>query len=151
MPAMPRLTVVLPICGCVLALAACGGSSRLTKAQYDAKVSRLCLVAADGLRELHLTYTIGDYRHNGTTIVRIGEHFDKALAALKPPSSMAPDAAAFLTASTEVAGVMKSAVAAARARHVATFVEAIHQASRDAANQSRWAKTIGATGCYLSE
>ena len=146
---MPRLTLVLPVCGCVLALAACGGSSGLTKAQYDAKVSRLCLVAADQYRELHLTYSIGDYRHNGAAIVHIGEHFDKALAALKPPSSIASEAAAFLARSTSSAADVKSAVAAAQARNVTTFLLAIHQASRDGSAASQSAKAMGATGCYI--
>jgi hypothetical protein len=134
----------------VLLLAACGGSGGLTKAQYDARVSRLCLVAADGFREMHLTDTIGDYKHNAGSIVRIGEHFDKALAALKPPSSIAPEASAFLAASTRAATAEKNAVAAARDGNVATFLPALAQASRDSAAMSASAKAIGATGCYIS-
>lgn len=146
---MARLTLVLPICGSVIALAACGGSTGLTKAQYDAKVSRLCLVAADGFREMHLTSTIGDYRHNAAAIVRIGEHFDTALASLKPPSSIATDAAAFRDANTRFAADEKSAVAAAQDGNVATFLPALRQASLDSAAVSRSAKAIGATGCYI--
>jgi hypothetical protein len=134
-----------------LILAACGGgSSGLTKAQYDAKVSRLCLVAADGFREMHVANTIGDYRHNAAAIVHIGKHFDEALAALKAPSSIAPAAAGFLGANTKVSTDEENAVAAARAGNAAAFLPALAQASRDSSAATRSAKAIGATGCYIS-
>lgn len=142
---MKRLALLLA----VLALAACGGASTLTKAQYDAKVSRLCLVAADQFRELHPTYTIGDYQHDGAAIVRIGRHFDQALAALKPPSSIAAEAAVFVAANKKVWADEKNLLGAAQAGTPATFLPALGQLSHDNEATKQPARAIGATGCYV--
>lgn len=146
---MPRLTLALPICGCALALAACGGSSGLTKAQYDAKVSRLCLVAADQFRELHMDYTVGSWRHSGPEAVRIARHFDRAVAALKAPSSIASEAAAYLRANQTLVVDYQGGVTAAKTGNLATVLEIDHQISRDGAATAEAAQKIGATGCYI--
>ena len=146
---MSRLALVLPICGCALALAACGSSSGLTRAQYDAKVSRLCLVAADQFRELHMDYTVGSWRQSGADAVRIAQHFDRAVAALKAPSAIASGAAAFLEANQKFAADYQDGVAAAKAGNPATLLLIDRRASTDGAATSRAAKAIGATGCYI--
>ncbi len=146
---MPRRTSVLLICSCVLALAACGGSSGLSKAQYDAKVSRLCLIAADQFRELHMDYTVGSWRHSGTDAVRIAQHFDRAIAALKAPSTIASDAEVFLKANQMFAADYQDGVTAAKAGNPATLMLIDRRVSMDGAATSRAAKKIGATGCYI--
>ena len=135
----PKCLVLLAVCALVLALAACGGSSaKLTQAQYDAKVSRLCLLAADQFREMHLLNTVGDW-----------QHFDKALAALKPPSSIARDAAAFLGANKDALADDRFAIAAARAGDNAGLHHAIRADHGDHGAAYHSAEKIGATGCYI--
>jgi formate dehydrogenase maturation protein FdhE len=133
----------------VLGLAACGGSSGLTKAQYDARVNRLCLVSADRFRELHLDNTIGDYRHYASSIVHIDEAFAKQLARWKPPASIASAATAFAKANEKVARDDTKAIAAARAGDSAKLQAAIKQANTDGLATSAPARAIGATGCYI--
>ncbi len=149
MPGMLRLALALPLCACVLALAACGGgSSGLTTAQYDARVSRLCLLASDRFRELHLTNTLGAYSHNAESIVDMNTEFLKQLAKLKPPAEIAAAAAAYARATAAFARDDKSAVTAARAGDAARFRAAIDQANRDTAAARPYARRMGATGCY---
>ncbi len=135
----------------VAALAACGGSSSsLTKAQYDAKVNRLCLLAADQLRELHMDNSIGAWQHSGSSVVRVDEHFDTALAALKAPSEIATGAAAFLKANEKVATDDKAALIAAMSDDRAGLRAAGNRSTKDSAATSPAVKAIGATGCYIS-
>src|SRR5581483_2586839 len=112
---MKRLGLLVAVIG----LAACGGSHAgsggLTKAQYEQRVNRLCLVSAGRFRELHLTPTIGDYRHYASSIVHIDESFERKLAKWKPPASMASEVVAFAKAYKKVARDDKDAIAAARA------------------------------------
>ena len=146
---MARRALLLPICGCVLALAACGGSSGLTKAQYDAKVSKLCLLAADQLRELHMDNSVAAWRHSGASVVRISEHFDTSLGTLKAPGDIAADAADFLEANEKLASDYKAAVAAANAGDRGKLLAAGNQSNKDGAATFAPAKAIGATGCYI--
>ena len=146
---MARLTLALPVFACVLALAACGGSSGLTKEQYDAKVSHLCLLAADQFREMHLMNTTDDWRYYAPRIVHVRVHFAKALAALKPPSAIAPDAAGYLRANRKALADDKRAIAAARAGDTVGFVRALRAEHRDDRTANRTAKAVGATGCYI--
>lgn len=142
----------LAICFAVLALAACGGSSSgatLTKAQYDAKLSRLCLVAADQFRELHMNNSLADWRHYAADVSRIERHFDDALAALKPPKELAGGATLFLVENHALLDDDGGAAAAARAGDRASFREYIDSAREDARSSSITAKRIGATGCYI--
>jgi hypothetical protein len=149
MAACPRRALLLPLL--VLALAACGGGGGgLTKAQYDAKVSRLCLLAADRLRELQLGNSIGAWRQSGSTVVRVAEHFDKSLAALKAPSDLAAGAAVYLRANEKLATDYKAAVAAANAGDRAKLRAVGVRATADGAATFPAAKAIGATGCYIS-
>jgi hypothetical protein len=134
----------------VLGLAACGGASGLTKAQYDAKVSRLCLLAADRLRELHVDNSLGAWRHSGADVVRIARRFDNSLAALKAPGDIAAEAAAYLDANKQVLADYKAAVAAAMAGDRAKLRAAGNRSNKDGTATFAAAKAIGATGCYIS-
>ena len=142
-----RALVLLPL---VLALAACGGGGGLTKAQYAARVSRLCLDSADQFRELHLGLSVDDWRHYASDVLRIERNFAAKLAALKPPASIASEAAAFSKATAKVAQDDRDAVAAAQAGDGARLHAALDQANRDALGTYPSAKAIGATGCYIS-
>lgn len=150
MDAMAKRFVVLAACLPALALTACGAGGTLTKAQYDAKVNRLCLVASDQFRELRLDNTVAGWKHDASNIVEIEQHFDNALAALKPPSSIAPAATAFLRAYEKLAQDAKDAVAAAKAGDRAKWRAAI--AAGDNADRATYppAKAMGAKGCYVS-
>ena len=142
-----RALLLLPL---VSALAACGGGGGgLTKARYDAKVSRLCLLASDQLRELHMDNSVGAWQHSGPSVVHIAEHFDKSLAALKAPGDIAADAAAYLKANEKLAADYKTAVAAANAGDSAKLRAAGNQSNKDGAATFPSAKAIGATGCYI--
>lgn len=145
-----RALLLLLLVVVVLALAACGGASGLTTAQYDAKLSRLCLVAADQFREIHLTETIGDYRHYATSIVHIDTEFRKQLASLKPPASIAAAAAGYARENAKAARDDKNAIAAAKAGDNAKLRAAIKQHNHDSLAAWPYAKTMGATGCYIA-
>ena len=149
MHTMLRIGFVVPLCACVLALAACGGSGGLTNAQYAAKVSRLCLVAADQIRELHLSNTVDDYRHYAASILLIDGDFLRQLRKLKSPASIAAPAAAYARASAKAAQDDKNAVAAARSGDTAKLHAAIARANHDSLAAWPYAKKIGATGCYI--
>ncbi|HLX33426.1 MAG TPA: hypothetical protein VKR79_11795 [Gaiellaceae bacterium] len=137
----------------VLALAACGsgggGGSTLTKAQYDAKVSRLCLVNADAFRELHLDDTVGDYKAFGSSIIHLDQSFATKLAALKPPSSIASEASAFGKANALAAQDDKDAVAAAKAGDAAKLKTLIAKYNHDEVATYPSAKAMGARDCYF--
>jgi hypothetical protein len=146
-----RRSVALAVCALVLALAACGGggSDKLTKAGYDAKVSKLCLLAADQFREMHLTNTIADWQHYAAKIVHVRVHFDNALAALKPPSSIKSDAANYLGASKNILEDDRYAIAGARAGDMAGLFGGLREDHTDNRAADRFARAIGATGCYI--
>ena len=83
---MRRLACLALLTG--FAVAGCGGGGGgggLTKAQYDAKLSYLCLAAADQVRELHLDVTVASWKHDGAALTRIEQSFKRRLAALEPP------------------------------------------------------------------
>lgn len=150
-----RCLLVLAACALVLVLAGCGSGASsaggtLTKAQYGAKVSRLCAAAADQFRELHLDNTVGSWKHNAADAVRIQQHFNNALAALRPPSSIAKDARAFVQAYEKVAQDTNDAVAAAKAGDRAKLLAALAAGNNDDLATYAPAKAIGATGCYIS-
>ncbi len=146
---MLRRALLLPLAAAVLALVACGGGSRtLTKAQYDAKVSRLCLVSADAIRELHFANMIVAYRQYAN-ILHIGVHFDRSLASLMPPASIAREAAVFLVANKKVLADDRAAFTAAKAGDRPKFFFLISKASSDNLATYPPAKAIGATGCYI--
>jgi hypothetical protein len=152
-PVAIRRFVVLWACVPALALAACGGghstAGTLTKPQYDAKVNRLCLVAADQLRELHLDNTVAAWKHEASNIVHIDEHFDDALGSLQPPPSIAKAVVVFRHAYEKLAQDAKDGVAAARAGDQARLRAAIAAENKDNAATYPLAKAIGATGCYV--
>ena len=137
----------------VLALTACGGGSggaaTLTKAEYDAKLSHLCLVAADQFRELHLDNTLASWRHEAPDVIRIDQNFAHKLAALKPPKTIAAAAAGYRRASSKASQDDRNAVAAADAGNAANLLAAIKQANKDNTATFPAAKAIGARGCYL--
>jgi len=132
-----------------LVLAGCGGSGTLTKAQYDTKVGHLCLVAADGIRELHMDNSLGAWQHSGDAVVRIAKQFDDRLAALKAPSAIASGAADFLKANQKLAADYEDAVKAAKAGDSAMLQKIAVRANTDGTATFAPAKAIGATGCYI--
>lgn len=138
-------------CVAVLALAACGGSgaATLTKAEYDAKLSHLCLLAADQFRELHLDNTVASWKHDGPQVIRIDQNFTHKLAALKPPSSIASAVADYRTASAKSSKDDRNAVAAAKAGDATKLRAAITRGNKDNNATMASAKAIGATGCYV--
>ena len=141
----------LAICAAVLGLAACGGSSAstLTKAQFDAKLSHLCLVADDQFRELHVDDTVASFAHDGPQILRINASFAAKLRALKPPESIKSAVAAYTAAEAKAAQDDKDAVAAAKAGDAAKLHAAIVRANHDGLATWPFAKQIGAKGCYI--
>jgi len=141
----------LALCVVVLVLGACGGgsSSTLTKAQYDTKLSHLCLLSSDQIRELHLTGTIGDFRHYARSIAHIDKEFLKQLAALKPPASIAAAAAGYARESAKAAQDNDDAIAAAKAGDNVKLHAALTQLNHDSLAAWPYAKTMGATGCYI--
>ncbi|HLX21489.1 MAG TPA: hypothetical protein VKR23_15195 [Gaiellaceae bacterium] len=147
-----RRFVVLAVCAPVLVLAACGSSSAatLTKAQYDSRVNRLCLVSADQIRELHIDNTVADWRSRlGASVVKIDKRFTSKLAGWSPPASIASPAAAYAKANAKVTQDDRNSVAAAKANDGARLRAALNQANKDALATSLSAKAIGATGCYI--
>ena len=143
---MRRAMLLPPL---VLVLAACGGASGgLTQAQYDAKVSHLCLLAADQTRELHMGSSVGDWNHYAPSIVRIDKKFANGLAALTPPASLASAAQAYRQATGQAARDDNHAVAAAKEGNAAQLHRAIAQGIKDSLAAQPLAKAIGATGCY---
>jgi hypothetical protein len=149
---MLRRAFLPPLAGAVLVLAACGGGTGvLTKAQYDAKLSHLCLVAADQVRELHMDGSAASWRHDGPRRVEIDTTFGAALAALKPPSSIAKAVAAYAAASARELADDEHALAFVEGRlHESTTLHALNdQANVDSLATGRAARQIGATGCYI--
>jgi hypothetical protein len=140
-------------CVALLALTACGssgsGSATLTKAEYDAKLSHLCLLAADQFRELHLDNTLASWKHDAPEVLRIDRNFAHKLAALKPPSSIATAVAAYRKANAKTSQDDIDAVAAARAGDAAKLRAAIARTNKDSTDTFASAKAIGARGCYL--
>ena len=141
-----RALLLLPLVAVVLALAACGGgSATLTKAQYAAKVSHLCLLTADEVREIHPEVgDIGDL----TSIVHIDKEFLKQLAALQPPASIAAAAAGYAREMAKAAQDNKNAMVATKAGDRFKLYAAMAQRNHDGAAAWPYAKTMGATGCY---
>jgi hypothetical protein len=70
----------------------------LTKEQYASKLSHLCLVAADQLRELHVDNGVAAWQADGPRILAIERRFNRKLAALKPPESIQAAVAAYTSA-----------------------------------------------------
>jgi hypothetical protein len=149
MPRVMRRALVLPLL--VLALAACGGSGTLTKEQYAAKMSHLCLVAADQVRELHMDESAASWKHDGRRRVSIDSHLKSALAALKPPPSIANAVAAYTASSDREFADDKDALALVEGRlHELTTLRALNdQANVDYLGTARPARQIGARGCYI--
>ena len=144
------MKAVFAISVAVLALAACGGGgATLTKAEYDAKLSHLCLLAADQFRELHLDITVASWKHDAPEIIRIDQNFANKLAALKPPNSIAAAVADYRKASDKSFQDDKNAVAAAKAGDAAKLRAAITQGNKDNNATFPSAKAIGARGCYF--
>lgn len=147
---MSRRALLLPLAVVVLALAACGGRT-LTKAQYAAKLSHLCFAAADQVRELHMDRSAESWKHDGRRRVAIDRHFLAALAALRPPPSIADAVAAYTAASAREFEDDRDASAFVQGRlHELTTLHALtDQANVDYLATARPAKQIGATGCYI--
>jgi len=148
---LPR-ALLLPLAAVVLVTAACGGGgSTLTKAQYAAKLSHLCLVAADQVRELHMDGSAASWKHDGRRRVAIGTRFEGALTSLKPPPSIANAVAAYTAASDREFEDDRDALALVEGRlHELTTLHALtDEANLDYLATARPAKRIGAAGCYI--
>jgi len=138
-------------CLSALAVAGCGGGGAptLTKAEYASKLSRLCLVAADQLRELHIDTSLAAWQVDGPRVVAIERSFNRKLAALKPPDSIKSAVAALTTANDKNLQATQDAVAAAKAGDAAKLHAALKQANKDDLATGAPVKAIGATGCYI--
>jgi hypothetical protein len=132
-----------------VALAGCGGSGGLTKEQYAAKVSRLCVLAADQVRELHMGNSVSAWKSYGPQVVHIARHFDNALAALKAPSDIATDAAAYLKASENVLAADEAILETAQIGDPGPLQVALTVGDKYSRTSSLRAKKLGATGCYV--
>jgi hypothetical protein len=139
------------VCALVLALAACGGSgsATLTKQQYASRLSRLCMVAADQLRELHVDNGVAAWRADGPRIVAIERRFNRKLAALKPPESIQNAIAAYTRANDRGFRATHEAVGAAKAGAAKKLEAALQHANEDDLATGPPAKKIGAAGCYI--
>jgi hypothetical protein len=135
----------------VLASAACGGSGAktLTKEQYAAKLSRLCLVAADQLREMHVDNGVAAWRVDGPRILAIERRFNRKLAALKPPESIQAAVVAYTSANDRGFRATQDAVDAAKAGDAKKLQAALKQANEDDLATGPAAQKIGAAGCYV--
>jgi hypothetical protein len=133
-----------------LALAACGSGSDEAKVAYGAKVSHLCLLAADQIRELHMDDSVSVWEGFGAQAVRIQEHFDTALTKLRAPDEIASEAAAYLKVNEKVLADDKAALAASWVPDWPTLEKAWKRANRDSRASWPLAKAIDATGCYIS-
>ena len=132
-------------------MAACGGSgsATLTKEQYASKLSRLCLVAADQLRELHVDNGVAAWRSDGPKIVAIERRFNRKLAALKPPESIQAAVVAYTKANDRGFRATEDAVAAAKSGDAQKLQAALQHANKDNLATGAPAKKIGAASCYI--
>jgi hypothetical protein len=136
---MRRPVHVLLLCTCLAGLAACGGASGLTRAQYAAKLNHLCRAQADAVGGMHLTIAMADWQRDGAKIMNVGAHFNKAVSALKPPASLTGVARAYLGELQKVLADDRAAVAAAKARDANKFDSALRKASGDLERASSFA------------
>ena len=145
--------LILTLCACALGIAAaCGGTGTktLTKEQYAAKVSHLCLVAAEGFHQLHIGIALSDWRDHATEITSVVQHFNRSLAALTPPPEVAHAATPFVSANKKVLKDDLAAVAAAKAGDAGKLHAALVRGNMDVGATYQFAEAIGATGCYPS-
>jgi hypothetical protein len=150
-PARPERVAGLTACALVLGLVACGGngSSTLTKEQYASRLSRLCLVASDQLRELHVDNGVAAWRADGPRIVAIERRFNRRLAALKPPDSIRAAVADYTSANEHGFREAEAAVAAAKTGDVKQLQADLSRADKDNLATGPPAKKIGAAGCFI--
>lgn len=134
----------------MLGLAACGGSgsSTLTREQYASRLSRLCLGAADQLRELHVDNGVAAWRADGSRIVRFERRFNRKLAALKPPESIRTAVADYTSAYEQGFRDTEAAVAAAKTGDANKLHADLSRADKDNLATGPPAKKIGAAGCF---
>ncbi len=143
----------LALGGFVLALAACGGGSgggMLTKAQYDAKLSHLCLSSSDQVHELHISLGLLAWKVDGPRLVRIEKGFVTHMDALKAPDSITSAVTAYRAANEKAIADTQAAVDAAKAGDNAKLQAEIKQSNKDELATYPSAKQIGARDCYFS-
>jgi hypothetical protein len=146
---MRRLAGV-PIVLLALAVSACGGgkkADKLTKQEYASALNKICLVAADQLRELHLDTTIGTYKARGDDIVDVIAKATSKFEALTPPAVVEDAAKTFNASYDRLLADTKDAVAAATAGDRTKWEQALSKADADSQAGRAPAKEIGATGC----
>ena len=149
---MSRARPERAVCALVLALTACGGSgtATLSKEQYASKLSRLCLVAADQLREMHVDNGVAAWRADGPRILAIERRFNRKLAALKPPESIQAAVATYPSANDRGFRATRVAVGAAKAGDPKKLQAALKHSNEDDLATAPAAKKIGAAGCYVA-
>jgi hypothetical protein len=150
---MARRFVVLVACVPALALAGCGSGSSsagtLTKAQYDAKLNRMCFLAADKVRELHMDNSLGDWKAFGPELAAIDHHFANRLHPEEAPAAIASAAQAFARAQEKVVRSDEAAITAANAGDRAKLRLAIARVTEADRATSQPAQQVGATDCYF--
>jgi len=137
----------------VFALAACGGGTssagKLTKAQYDKKLSHMCLLAADQIRELHMDNSIGDWKAFGPDLTAIARRFTNHLDPERAPATIAAAAREYEKANERVVQVERAVTTAATAGDRAKFRAMVKQVNGVNLATFPGANAIGATGCYI--
>jgi hypothetical protein len=150
-----RLSVISALAvTALLALAACGSAKSsggtMTKAEYDAKLNRMCLLAADQFRELHMDNSLGDWKAFGPELAAIDRHFTNNLHPEKAPAPIASAARSYVKAHEKVVQADEAAIVAAKAGDRTKLHAAVERVNEDNLATYPPAKAIGATGCYFS-
>jgi len=149
---VPRAALGVGVAAALL-VAGCGGGGggkTLTKQQYASKLTNLCLVAADQVRELHLDNTVASWKADADDVLKIEQNFKDKLAALKAPDEIKDAADAYASANDKAFQDTKDAIDAAKAGDDAKLQTALKQANADDLKTWPPAKEIGAKGCYIS-
>jgi hypothetical protein len=148
---MGRIHAAVLLALAATSLSACGGSGKkaysLTKAQYTAALDKICLVAADQLRELHLDNALDTYKARGDDIVAIIDRATGKFEALTPPDSVKDAAKRFNEANERLLADTKDAASAAKAGDRTKFEQGLAKADADNRAGRGPATEIGATGC----
>ena len=110
-------------------------------------LNRICLVASDQFRELHLENTVGDWKARGDHIVKITEGATKKFKALTPPDELKDAAKQYNDAEDRFTAEIKNAVNAANAGDAAKFHAALSKSDKANTDSNVAAQKIGAADC----
>jgi hypothetical protein len=148
---MRRMLLVGAVVALAGVVAGCGGGKKaagLTKQAYAAAQSKICLLASDQLRELHLEATVSAYKARGDNVLKIEEAAIKKIDALVPPAEIKAAAKLYSDANHVVLADVKAAVSAAKAGDRTKFQQAFAKSNTDNSATYAPAKEIGARSCY---